>query len=478
MDELTKGLEADLPEQYADVDTYLVADQKLRVLVYLFRLPFDLPLNHRDSWSIALEGDLGDAWDVEYFAFATEEMKAVFPMPLNLRQPHASVMFWRPSRESGVPLIDMTAVDKVAAKVFGERGASDEPDASGTDLSDTVVEVVTQAARSDKDPDDWPLVAIGFARALRAVNELLAAIGSATGEPAYRPLAVEELDAVALVSSRPVGLMTLDPEAEVDLAQVAASLPPEETAYLDPIPYILNPNLGVHVPSEPLTDREREKVNNFISAGRRGHPFLTYHRLVSKARRARESGDYAVAAIMAAASGEVLLNLVLRGMLVEEGSPERIPEMFDDPRGGFTLRLRREYGARLGRNWDLDDPTNDVGNWVNGTHNLRHRVVHAGHEPTAEEASEAIHGAEVLEAFVIERLVEKRYTYPKTALSLVGEQGFARRNLINARLAKVIAEEIRALDEFWRSMNREAGVTPSAAPEPSSGEAAPSPASR
>lgn len=451
--------EAESPTEGAGLDAYLVPDDSPRFLVYLFRLPFDLPLNNRDSWMLALDGDLGEAWDIEYLAFATEEMKAVFPYPMNLREPFASVMFWRQPREPGEQILDMRAVDKVAAVVFGER----EDKVEGTkpdepELFDTVVEVVTQAARSDTDPDDWPLVSIGFERALRAVNELLAALGSATGDLAYRPLAVEELDAIALVSSRPLGLVPIDPDADLDLAAVAASRPSDEVSHSDPVGYLLHPNLAFHVPGENLTAEDRGKVNAFIRAGRRSHPFLTYHRLASKARRARESGDYAVTAIMAAASGEVLLNLVLRAMLVEEGKADQIPVLFDDPRGGFTSRLRREYGARLGHKWDVDDPINDVGHWVAGTANLRHRVVHAGYDPTGGEASEAIHGAEVLEAFVIERLIEKRFTYPKTALSLVGEAGFARRHLLSERFAKLVAKEAPALEDFWRSMTASANT--------------------
>lgn len=441
------------PTDPADVDAYLAPGDDRRVLVYLFRLPFDCPLRDRDSWTVALEGDLGDAWDVEYFAFATEEMKAVNPYPMNLREPQASVMFWRPDRDSESPLMDTEALDKVASVVFGDRhlpSASTPP--QGPALFDTVVEVVTQAARSDVDPQDWPLVSIGFERALRSVNEILAALGSATGDLTYRPLAVEELDPFALVSSRPVDLVQIDSE------EVEASLPRPTAMYLDPIVYLLNPSLGVHIPGAPLTTNDRARVNDFISAGRRAHPFLTYQRLVRKARRARETGDYAVTAIMAAASGEVLLNLILRGMLVEEGRADQIPVLFDDPRGGFTARLRREYSGRLGHKWDLDDPATAIGHWAIGTHNLRHRVVHAGYEPTPAEASEAIHGSEVLEDFVIARIVEKRFVYPKVALSLIGEQGFAGRNLLNARLAKVVAAEAPVLADFWLSMAGEGSV--------------------
>ena len=35
---------------------------------------------------------------------------------------------------------------------------------------DTVVEVVTQAARVDTDPEDWPLVSVLFERALGAAS--------------------------------------------------------------------------------------------------------------------------------------------------------------------------------------------------------------------------------------------------------------------------------------------------------------------
>jgi hypothetical protein len=376
-------------------------------------------------------------------------MTRFLPHPMNLRIPYASVMFWRPARERGTPSLSTRAIDTVAATVFGERAAPRATPDAGLEFFDTVVEVVTQAARADSDPDDWPLVSIGFERALRAVNELLAAIGSATGDLAYRPIAVEELDAYALVSSRRLELIELDSTPPSAAPAPGAQRQP---VHLDPAPYLLSGILGLHLPADPLTDAGRREVNDFLRAGRRGHPFLTYHRLVRRARRSRESGDYAATAVMAAASGEVLLNLVLRGLLVEDGTPDQIPILFDGARGGFTARLRREYAGRLGRRWDLDDPTNEVGHWFAGTFNLRHRVVHAGHEPTAGEAGEAIHGAEVLEAFVIARMVDKRFVYPKTTLSLIGEAGLARRRVMSGRLATVIANNVGGLQEFWQLM--------------------------
>lgn len=119
--------------------------------------------------------------------------------------------------------------------------------------------------------------------------------------------------------------------------------------------------------------------------------------------------------------------------------------------GGFTARLRREYGSRLGGAWEVEDRANEIGR-VHGAQRLRNCVVHAGYRPNGGEASEALHGAEILESFVFRRLLERRYRYPRTALSIFGEPGLRRRGLWNERMQRVADEILPGLPELWKTV--------------------------
>jgi hypothetical protein len=260
------------------------------------------------------------------------------------------------------------------------------------------------------------------------VNDLVAALGDITSDPGLHTFSLEELDEFAVIGSRPV------------------------TEGFDVRPTLYPLNWRIRVPRTALSEDEKQRASIYLAVSWQGHPFMAYPRLARAARRAREAGDYSQAAILASASGEILLNLLLRAMLVEEGAPDDLERLFGDDRGGFSARLRRDYGPRLGGTWDVDDPTNEVGHWVHGAQKLRNRVVHAGYSPTGGEASEALHGGEVLESFVFERLIDRRYKYPKTALSIFGEPGLRRRGLWNQRMRRVADELLVGLPEFWASV--------------------------
>lgn len=291
-----------------------------------------------------------------------------------------------------------------------------------------MVEVVTQGARANTDPEDWPLVSVCFERALRAANDVVEALGDATRDPGLHAFALEELDEFAIVGSRPIA----------DGFDVPPALYPL--------------NWRISIPRTPLAEDEKRQASVYLAVGWQGHPFVAYPRLARAARRARETGDYSQTAILASASSEILLNLLLRAMLLEEDRADDIPRVFGDDRGGFTSRLRREYGPRLGGTWDLDDRANEVGHWVHGAQKLRNRVVHSGYRPNGGEASEALHGCEVLETFVFDRLVGRRYRYPRTALSVFGEPGLRRRRLWNQRMQRLAVELIPALPDFWKAV--------------------------
>lgn len=145
--------------------------------------------------------------------------------------------------------------------------------------------------------------------------------------------------------------------------------------------------------------------------------------------------------------------MALRGMLVEEGQAAEVDPMFSDARGGLRTRLRTQYSARLGGQWDLDALTEEIGHWMLTTQGLRHRVVHAGYVPDDSDLKEAGHGAELLGAFVSERLASRRYRFPRLALSVLGQAGLERRGLLSSRMSTLVDEVMPTLPAFWSAVS-------------------------
>jgi hypothetical protein len=178
----------------------------------------------------------------------------------------------------------------------------------------------------------------------------------------------------------------------------------------------------------------------------------TYLRLARRASASLQAGDYPVAVLMAAAAGEVFLNTLLRALLIEEGRDSEIATVFGDGRDALLTRVRNQYATRLGGGWDLDTWTTAPGHWEQSARRVRHRVIHTGHMPTVDEAREAVHGAELLEAFVKDRLAEKRFDYPKTALTMLGTEGLEARGLLSPRMERVAAEIAPNIAMFWAAI--------------------------
>lgn len=420
------------------VTARLIPDEQPRLFVFLFGLPTEMPVGDGSTWDFEMPGDLGTEWDFLVERRPTEAFTSGPVVPARI--PHASVKVWQVRREEMTRLRDLGPVRTVAAAVFPNVDPARFTPVEIGGSYDTVVEVVTQAARADVEDQRWPLVSVCFERSLTAVNELLFALGGATDDPELRPVSVDELGPAALVASRP-----LDGGVDVE-------------------PQLYGLNLRLRVPREAIDQEGVERLGATLSARRQEHPFLVYGRLSRDARRAKATGDYPGAAVLAATSGEVLLNTVLRAILVEEGRADTIESMFGDPRGGFISRLRREYAPRLGGRWEPNSIDTEVGHWFDDTHSLRNSVLHVGHRPTPSEAASALHGAGVLEAFVFERLASKRYQYPKTVLSTLGEPGLRRRGLINAKMGRIVAASVPELRAFWATLR-----SPVAGPKESGG---------
>jgi hypothetical protein len=302
---------------------------------------------------------------------------------------------------------------------------------SGFDY-ETIVEAVTQGARTEGDDTSRPIGTTSFDRVLKAMNEVLEALAGATKDPTLASVARERLSPIALVGSRPVVTPTFD---------------------VGPLFYPLNWN--VDAPPEPVDEEALMRTLLFLSVARTGQPLHTYLRLARRASASLASGDYTVSVLMAAASGEVLLNTVLRALMIEEGKDAEIAAVFADQRGGLLNRLRGQYAQRLGGRWDLESWETAPGHWEQSARQVRHRVIHSGHSPTMDEAVEARRGVELLESFVKDRVASNRYQYPKTTLTLLGKQGLQRRGFLSRRMRRLVSDVEPAMPRFWAAIARD-----------------------
>lgn len=408
-----------------DEDALLFPDDRRRLVTFIFRLPVRAPVPHLHFWVLEMGGELDASWDEEVFHVAVPGEGYV----KNMRVPFVQLRAWQVKRETRPP--HFHGVFTVAKDLFpgfkaGGSDSSEVPPDLGHENYETVIEAVTQGARTGDDDPSRPIGTVCFDRALTAMNEVIEALAGATGDRDLAPVPRERLGPIAIMATRPV----------------------DETAFdLGPALYFLNWNVDALL--GPLDEETLSRTVVFLSAARQGQPFLTYLRLARRASAALNAGDYIVAVLMAAASGEVLLNTLLRGLMVEEGDIADIAALFNDPRVGLVSRLRSQYASRLGGRWDHGEPGTALGHWEQSARGIRHKVIHTGYPPTMDEAVEALHGAELLETFVKDRLVAKRYTYPKTALTLLGLPGMRKRGMLNARMARVIAQVEPEMAAFW-----------------------------
>jgi hypothetical protein len=118
--------------------------------------------------------------------------------------------------------------------------------------------------------------------------------------------------------------------------------------------------------------------------------------------------------VIALATGaEVLLDSMLLHIAWEERLTPREAAALFDRSEGHSRRVATFFPQRLGGDWDPNG-RGVVGTYFQRLVYLRHRVVHAGHEPTEDELSAAWDALFALEHFLGDRLstsgVLNRYT--------------------------------------------------------------------
>jgi hypothetical protein len=213
--------------------------------------------------------------------------------------------------------------------------------------------------------------------------------------------------------------------------------PPSE--WDEALSFVLATPLPPTPTEEPgMEPEDWSRLNITMLRRRWGDPLFAYLEHQEDAHAAiAVLGDYRAGAVHTATAAEVLFDTLLRLMLWEEGAvPDDVRTVFDDE--GLRTRVRTRFAARLGGSWDLTG-SGPVAVWESGVARTRHRVVHAGYRPTRDEAQSSFKALQLLDDFMRDRLVENRYTYPKTTLLLLGEPGLRRRKAWSQRMAKVAA---------------------------------------
>lgn len=198
----------------------------------------------------------------------------------------------------------------------------------------------------------------------------------------------------------------------------------------------VNDNAWSLLRPQTLVDRQLEGL---AQARRRvdGGVFSAHLDLHREANAAlSRQGDTRVAAMLSAIAAESLLDELLMHMMWEEGQlPEEAAEGWI---GGLATRVKREYSQRLGGQWDMGG-VGPVGDWARDVAGLRHRVVHAAYVPDADEAKRSIAVLDAFVSYLCDRLAagDRLVRYPRTALTLAGEDGLARRGALTRRIQEL-----------------------------------------
>lgn len=169
-------------------------------------------------------------------------------------------------------------------------------------------------------------------------------------------------------------------------------------------------------------------------------PFVAYSELINEAQvAALNSGLPRAAALAAASAGEVLLDEALRCVLWESGStPEEAGKLFANERD-FKPRTTKQLPRYLGGTWKLKGD-GVIARWFNDVYRLRHRIVHAGENPSNDDVQSALSTTFELNEFLADRLSNKVNLYPRSTMFFLGVPGLERRRLWTNRLQELSLE--------------------------------------
>jgi hypothetical protein len=189
-------------------------------------------------------------------------------------------------------------------------------------------------------------------------------------------------------------------------------------------------------PEDPAQFQQFEAVLSLLRAD---DPFLRFQEAFAQAQGDLRWGRASAAMIAAQTAGETFCVTVTACLLWERGDPP--DSMRGLSSGDGTRLLRRHLPQLLGGQWFIAGQACESTRWQEACSSLRNRVVHAGFTPTLRQSEDAIEATIDLQRRVCDRLAHRSSQFPATALMVLGEPGFRRRNLPIVGSVRRIVEE-------------------------------------
>lgn len=197
--------------------------------------------------------------------------------------------------------------------------------------------------------------------------------------------------------------------------------------YLDSSGHIINPSIRL-MPSfialpTPTVVTNPQTIEEYVALASAEDPVVAFNDLsLGATNAARHDGDYVGAVLKSAAAAEVLLKH-LAAMLIWEVTVRHGGGQKTDWASQSTLfPLNRKPSDLIGSvlsqalsgGWDSNSRTRPIGAWRFDIAQVRNRVIHRGHRPSAEEAHTAVEALDALRQFVGQRLAARAKQFPRT----------------------------------------------------------------
>ncbi len=407
--------------------------QNIALVAFVFPLPFALGIPHHSTIMMMGDEELEGLADRQWLVTEDGPELPDFGSRIGV-----SIRVWRPRKKE----ILVNSLVHDMNLVFGALTDDDNDDVGSFELSSedtagTVLEASTVLFLADEDEDDSAALSRAFDRCIDKMGLFLRALRIAIDDPRIYPMGrLSILPSAPFVvrygddlENRHVGLFMVNMGESLPVLRVE-EVPPE------------------------LASQALERVR------RSNHQFPTFAVEDAFARAKRSffvESDYAATTVFAHTAIEVFCNGLLSLIMWESGRP-RSENIAMLTKIGLETRLRRHFSPMLGGNWDFKSNASPI-HIHDEVALARHRYLHAGIEPSMQDADLALEAFSVITEFAKDRLVTKLYDFPRTALLILGEPGLHRKNAWTRRFQKLV-DEIVGEDDWLASFSNWMSASP------------------
>jgi hypothetical protein len=211
-----------------------------------------------------------------------------------------------------------------------------------------------------------------------------------------------------------------------------------------------SPRFGLQAPIESLSPEQAQSVEVQWTRIRQRDPFVRFQILSLDSERSLQlEGDYSDAVIKTYMAIEVFLDTLWIAMAWEEinylqpssTTIELVVGWFSR-RSTLDVRLTNCFRGRL-YGWDTENNRTPAYRWRYEVAPLRHRIVHAGHEATEQQAGDAIEVCSELVDYIKELIAQdrNRNLHPRTTLMLLGVAGLIRRGKFAGKVKRLVERD-------------------------------------